>query len=181
MIPIGVNAAVSIASKALGVRLDPYVGHNFLVEVAGLVVGGFREVTGLSSSIDLHEYEEGGVNGYLHKIPGKTRYENLVLSRGMTELDTLYGWYDDVCHGVIKRRDISIMLLDQRRIPVMWWTIHSAIPVKWNGPSFDATRDAEVAVETIELVHKGISKPIGSRITAAGRAGLELVGQLLPR
>ncbi len=71
------------------------------------------------------------------------------------------------------------MLLGQHRLPVMWWTIHSAIPVKWSGPTFDATRDAEVAVETVELVHKGISKPKGSRLVAMGRAGLEQVGRVV--
>lgn len=181
MIPVGLNFLALQTAHWLGARLDPYAGHNFFVEVAGLVVGGFREVRGLASAIELHEYAEGGVNGYLHKLPGKTRYENVVLSRGMSELDTLYGWYEDVTRGVIRRRDVTIMLLDQRRAPVMWWTIHSAIPVKWEGPSFDAMRDAEVAVETIELVHKGITKPMASKAVAAGRAGLKLAGEILPR
>src|SRR3954470_14191643 len=107
VVSLGVNAAFALS----GVRLDPYLGLNFLVEVDGLLAGGFREVRGLEANVELKDYAEGGQNGYLHRFPGETRYPPLVLSRGLTDLDTLSAWFDDVSHGVIKRRTISILLL----------------------------------------------------------------------
>jgi phage tail-like protein len=169
--PVGLNALFAIASNQTGRRVDPYLGHNFLVEVDGLLVGGFSQVAGLESSLEVKEHAEGGVNGYLHKIPGETRYPNLVLTHGVSGLDTLHQWYVDVSKGIIKRRNISIMLLDQRRWPVTWWNVLGAIPVKWKGPSFDAGSDA-VAIESVELVHKGIEKPPLSRLVGAGRAAV---------
>src|SRR3954468_3691396 len=112
-LPVGINAAFALS----GARLDPYLGYNFLVEVDGILVGGFREVRGLEASIEVKEYAEGGENGYLHKLPGPTRYPNLVLSRGLTDLDTLWVWFDNVSRGVIKRQNISILVLDQQRLP----------------------------------------------------------------
>jgi len=47
--PFGLNASAG----ALGVRLDPYLGYNFLVEIDGLLAGGFREVRGLESSVEM--------------------------------------------------------------------------------------------------------------------------------
>jgi phage tail-like protein len=166
MIPLGVNAAFALS----GVRLDPYLGYNFLVEVDGLLVGGFREVRGLEASVEVKEYAEGGENGYVHKLPGETRYPNLVLSRGLTDLDTLWVWFNDVSTGIITRRNISILLLDQERIPAMWWDVRDALPVRWSGPQMNAAGGSEVATESIELVHRGITKPTASRILSAARA-----------
>jgi phage tail-like protein len=173
--PLGVNAVFAAASGALGVRLDPYIAYNFLVEIDGLLVGGFREVRGLESNVEVKEYAEGGVNAYLHKIPGETRYPNLVLSRGLTDLDTLWGWYDDVSHGIIQRRNATIMLLDGQRLPVMWWDVRGALPVKWTGPTFNAESGGQVAVESVELVHQGFVKPAMSRMLSAGRAAGQIV------
>ncbi|MEP7120835.1 MAG: phage tail protein [Byssovorax sp.] len=169
-VPVGINTLAGVVSHQLGSRLDPYLGHNFMVEIDGLLTGGFSQVTGLEASVEVKEHAEGGVNGYLHKIPGETRYPNLVLSHGITGLDTLHTWFADVSKGTIKRRNISIMLLDPRRWPVMWWNVLGALPVKWKGPAFNAGGDAEVAIESLELVHKGIEKPPLSRLLGVGRA-----------
>lgn len=145
---------------ALGTRKDPFFAFNFLVEIQGLVVGGFREVRGLESHVEVKEFSEGGRNGYLHKIPGETRYPNLVLTRGLTDLDEMWGWYQDVCKGRIVRRNATIVLLDSARQRVMGWDILGALPVKWTGPALDAMRGTEVAVEVVELVHQGILRPV---------------------
>jgi phage tail-like protein len=76
---------------------------------------------------------------------------------------------------VVQRKNGTIMLLDARRIPVTWWNFAEALPIKWTGPAFDASGEAQVAIERIELVHRGIAKPptsaIGRLITAARNAG----------
>lgn len=147
-------------ATALGSRRDPFLAFNFLVEIQGLVVGGFREVRGLESHVEVKEFAEGGRNGYLHRIPGETRYPNLVLTRGLTDRDELWGWYQDVCKGLIVRRNATIVLLDSARRRVIGWDILGALPVRWTGPTLDANRGTEVAAESIELVHQGILRPV---------------------
>jgi phage tail-like protein len=135
------------------------MSFNFLVEVEGLLVGGFSEVTGLQIETAIETYAEGGLNEYEHKLAGPTRYpSNLVLKHGLTEIDTLWSWHQDVTQGKIERRNGTIYLLNRMRIPVMWWDFKEAYPVKWVGPDLKADANA-VAVETVELVHRGISKP----------------------
>src|SRR5689334_3242001 len=68
----GIGAALSLGGGALGVRQDPYMAFNFLVEINGLLAGGFRDVKGLESHVEVKEYAEGGLNGYIHRIPGET-------------------------------------------------------------------------------------------------------------
>jgi len=163
----GLNAA----ALTLGARLDPYLGVNFLVEIEGLIVGGFSKVDGLESTIETQDYAEGGRNDYVHKLLRGTTYGPLVLSHGLTDVDSLWAWHERTRRGVIARKSGTIMLLDAQRLPVTWWSFTGALPVKWVGPSFDAASDAQVAIERIELVHRGITKPAASQLARAIRTG----------
>ncbi len=154
---IGLNAALAAGSTLSLLGHDPYMSYNFAVEIGGVVLGGFSEVSGLSSEINLESYEEGGLNNYVHKFPKHTTYPNLVLSRGLVNIDLFYIWYQATSQGLIQQLNGTILLLNSQRIPVMWWTFKKAYPVKWEGPQFNASND-DIAVERIELVHQGISK-----------------------
>lgn len=178
-IPLGLNAAASLGAEALGIRpRDPYQGFNFLIEIEGLLTGGFTEVTGLESEIEVEEYREGGQNRYSHQLPGPTKYPaRLVLKHGLTDIGSLWNWYEAVTRGVIQRKNGTIMLLDRARLPVIWWNFAQAFPVKWSGPQFNA-ESSEVVFETIELVHRGITKPPLSLVAGLGRSGAGLGGAL---
>ena len=179
MTTLGINAAFSAGSNLLGIRNDPYMAFNFLVEIEGLVVGGFSEVTGLQIETEVKDYREGGLNEYIHKLAGPTRYpSNLILKHGLTDIETLWSWHQEVTRGIIKRRNGTIYLLDQQRLPAMWWDFMEAYPVKWVGPELRADSNT-VAVETVELVHKGISKPALSSLVSAVRGIAGAAAQLL--
>lgn len=168
-IPLGLNWRPSMAGAWVpgAQRLQPYQTFNFAVEIEGLVVGGFTEVSGLESDVEVEEYREGGVNGFVHKLPGRTSHANLVLQHGLTSLSTLWDWYYNTTQGVIQRRNGTIMLLDARQTPVMWWNFGNALPVRWTGPTFSAVSD-EVGVQSLELAHEGLTKPLPGQ--AAGGA-----------
>jgi phage tail-like protein len=142
----------------LGERRDPYHGFNFLVEIDGLLCGGFTHVQGLESSIAVEDRHEGGLNQYVHKILKETTYPNLTLRQGLTDLDTVWSWYDRTSRGLIERKHGTIFLLDPAGAPALWWDFRDAVPVKWTGPTFDASQDSEVAVESLEIVHRGITR-----------------------
>ena len=167
---LGLNAVFSLATNLLGVRMDPYMGFNFLVEIEGLVIGGFSEVSGLAVETTVQEYTEGGQNDYVHKLAGPTRYpQNLVLKRGLTDLDTLWSWHQDVTTGNVSRKNGTIYLLNKQGIPTMWWDFKEAYPIKWTGPDLRAESNT-VAMESVELAHRGLSKPSVAGIVA-GVAG----------
>ena len=176
-VPLGLSWAPSaVGNWAPGVRpLPPFLTFNFAVEIEGLLVGGFSQVDGLESEVQVEEYQEGGVNGYVHKLPGHTTHANLVLRHGLTGLSTLWSWCYDTTQGAIQRRNGTIMLLDRRQIPVMWWNFRNALPVRWSGPSLNATSD-EVGVESIELVHEGLSKPLLGQAAALAQGGVQMAG-----
>jgi phage tail-like protein len=141
---------------ARGRRVDPFRGYNFAVEIEGLVAGGFSEVSGLGLDLEVLEYREGGVNGFIHKRAGPAKYgSNLILKRGVTHSKVLWNWYWDVVQGTIERKNVSILLMDEAGDERLRWNFEKAYPVKWAGPGLRAG-SAEVAVETLELAHKGL-------------------------
>lgn len=171
--PIGYSFALGLANRLGGRRLDPYRGYNFAIEIEGLLVGGFSHVSGLEAEVETDTWAEGGVNSHVHHFPRATRYPNLVLSHGLTDISTLWNWYHNVSRGVVERRNGTIMLLDRRGLPAMYWNFRNAFPVKWKGPELDAG-SSEVAVETIELVHEGLVKPMLGQVAGAGLAAAKL-------
>ena len=159
---IALNAALAAGSTASLLGHDPFMAYNFLVEIGGVVIGGFSEVSGLSSEIELESYQEGGLNGFVHKFPKHTTYPNLVLSRGLINIDLFYLWYEATNQGLIQQLSGTVILLNNQQVPVLWWSFKNAYPVKWDGPQLNASND-EIAVEKIELVHQGISQLGSSR------------------
>jgi phage tail-like protein len=144
---------------------DPFAAFNFLVEIEGVITGGFSEVTGLSAQVESFDYREGGVNEYVHKIPGPATYPSpLTLKRGMSISDALWRWHEEARLGRVHRRSAVVMLLDGKRNPVWIWAFRDAYPVRWSGPELRAGTSA-VAIEALELAHRGlvplISGPVG--------------------
>jgi phage tail-like protein len=138
-------------------RKDPYLSCRFLVEIEGLVVGGFSEVSGLQAETQVEEYREGGVNDFVHRLPKETKYQNITLKRGITDSDVLWTWHRFVVNGIVMRKNGYIILLDSEGNEKWRWGFTDAYPTKWVGPDFKAD-GSTVAVETVELVHNGIKK-----------------------
>jgi phage tail-like protein len=172
---LGLNAAFGLAVNLLGVRADPYRAFNFLVEIEGIIAGGFSECSGLVVETEVTEYREGGRNGYVHKFAGPTRYPPLVLKHGLSPIDGLWAWHQDVVQETIVRRNGTIYLLDGKGLPAQWWDFKEAFPVKWSGPDLHA-QSSSVAIESVELAHRGLCRP--RLATALAGLGAEIAGSL---
>jgi hypothetical protein len=66
-------------------RDDPYKAFNFLVEIDGIARAVFSEIGGLESETVVIEYRAGGEPNTVRKLPGLTKYANIVLRRGITK------------------------------------------------------------------------------------------------
>lgn len=140
-----------------GIRQNPYKSFRFRVEIDGITAARTSEVSGLQVETDVELYEEGGVNDFVHQLPKKTKYPRLVLKRGITDVDDLWKWYQDVVSGGFTRKNGSIILMDVTGEDKWRWNFVQAYPVKWSGPELKADSNT-VAFESVELVHQGIQK-----------------------
>jgi phage tail-like protein len=136
---------------------DPFLAFRFRVEIDGIPVSGFNEVTGLSIETDVLKFREGGFNLHERQLAGPSKFStNLVLKKGLASAEDLWTWYRDVMEARIIRRHVAIVLMragggDEKRR----WVFQQACPVKWVGPEFRAGQ-AEIAFESIELIHQGL-------------------------
>jgi len=138
----------------------PFVGL-FKLEVEGTDIGRFTEVAGLSVQLDVEELAEGGQNAYTHRLLGRMKWPNLVFKRGLTDTDALFDWLLE-CSGEgltkegnkITPRDAKVSVLNAKGQDMRVWIITGAQPVKWTGPKL-ATSSRELAVEELEVVHRG--------------------------
>jgi phage tail-like protein len=141
---------------ATGDRRDPFRTFNFQLEIDNIPLGAFSEVSGLSSSTDAVDYREGtDLNPSVRKLTGLTKQNNVTLKRGITTDTSLWDWRQNIVNGVPDRRNVTIVLLNEQRQPVLRWHIESAWVTKIEGPSFKAAAN-EIAMESVELVHEGL-------------------------
>lgn len=140
---------------ANGNRNDPYMDCNFLVEIDGVVSGGFAECSGIAAETQVVDYREGNENQpRVRKEPGLTTYATLVLKRGYTQDRALWQWYQTILDGNVQRKQLSVMLLDAERNPVLRWNFHGAWISKYEGPRLHACGN-DIAMETVEIAHEG--------------------------
>jgi phage tail-like protein len=137
---------------ATGDRKDPFRGFNFRVEIDGIAVGSFSEVSGLSSDGDPVEYRNGDdVALHVRKLPGLMKYSNIVLKRGYTDNRELWSWRGNIVNGVPDRRNGAIVLMDEERNDVLRWEFEGGWIHKIDGPTFNA-KGNEIVLETVEIV-----------------------------
>lgn len=133
-------------------RRDPFKNFSFLVEIDGVAAAAFRSVSGLAAEAEVIEYRElGGPQSI--KLPGRIRYPNVTLRRGLTTSRELWDWWQTVRDGTIQRHTVLIALLDDSGQPVLRWTLREAWPVRWELSELDASKN-EIAVETLEIAHE---------------------------
>ena len=135
----------------------PLQAFHFSVDWGGSKAS-FMEVTGLSVDVDLVEYNVGtNRNHTAIKMPGRRNYENITLKRGIFEGDNeFYDWWNSTQMNKPQRRDITISLLDETHAPIVVFRVTKAWIKKLDMADLKAD-SSEVAVETMEIVHEGLT------------------------
>ncbi len=141
-------------------RSKAVTAGTFIVEVDGVRIGRYSEVSGLQVEVEMESYNEGGVNDYVHHLPGRMTWPNITLRRGITYDDKLLNWFHKTsgksfaAKGKIERTTAAITMVSGSGKRLRAWDLVDAIPVRWSGPTF-ATTTAEVPVEELEVAHHG--------------------------
>ena len=138
-------------------RRDPFRSFNFQLEIDGVPLGAFSETSGLTAEGDAVDYREGtDKQSNVRKLVGLRKYTNLTLKRGYTPDTSLWQWYTNIVNGTPDRRNVTIVLMNEAHQPVLRWHAENAWVNKIEGPSFKAAGN-EVAMESVELVHEGLT------------------------
>jgi phage tail-like protein len=133
---------------------NPAQVNHFAAMIDGTPLGEFMKVEGLSVAYDVAEYNEGGENGFVHKLPGRAKYENITLTRPVSELTTgLAAWFESY-RVLVKRTTGRIMAQQSDGSTVFVWNFMGAFPVSWKVSGMDVAGNG-VLTETLVIAHEG--------------------------
>jgi phage tail-like protein len=130
------------------------VSVYFDVHVDGLDLGAFTGCDGLNVEVVIEQREEGGMNSFVHQLPGRMKYTNVKLTRPVNgDTKKIAAWFASM-NGMVRRAQAQIVAKNHDAVPVHTWTLTGVIPVRWQGPSL-SVESPKVATETLELAHHG--------------------------
>lgn len=140
---------------------DPGLTLHFDVVVdeggSNTELGTFTSCQGLSAEYEVFEYQEGGQNGFVHRIPGRLRYPNLVLTRALDASSGAVAAWFHAQQEKVERTTAVVTAYSSDGQKIATWSLRDVCPVRWTGPTFTAGGGG-VATETLELAHHGFTQ-----------------------
>jgi phage tail-like protein len=95
---------------------DALVAQHFAIEIGGIEVAQFSEISGLGSELDVVELKENTPDGKLiiHKLPGAEKPPTITLKRAKSSSRDLYDWHKAMLDGRVgdARKEGSVVLKD---------------------------------------------------------------------
>ena len=124
----------------------------------------FQEVSGIDPHVTVEEVIEGGLNAYVHQLPGVTKHGNLVLKRGYMLLASVFADWASQTVGSslstpIVTQILNVILISPKGQPLVTWTLDNAWPVKWEASGFNA-KSSEVLIETMEISYGSVTRKV---------------------
>jgi len=121
-------------------------------------VMSFQEISGLDIEAQPIEYRHGDSPEFSTiSMPGIKKSSNVTMKKGVFKSDNkFWDWFNQIKMNTVKRVPVTISLLDEAGAPTMVWTLANAWPTKISGTDMKADGN-EVAIETIEIAHEGIT------------------------
>lgn len=138
---------------------DPLLGFNFGLEFQGEISGYFTECSGLGSENEVidHKVVDDSGREITKKIPGRLKWGDITLKRGITNDMEIWDWRENVVQGNMDdaRKNGSVVMMDRNYSAVARWNFENAWPSKVSGPALKSDSN-EFGVEELVIVHEGV-------------------------
>jgi phage tail-like protein len=146
-------------------RLDPYKNFKFRVKWDGKYVAGISKVGALKRTSEVVEHRAGGDPSTSHKSPGRTKYDAIMLDRGLTMDLEFNNWaalvwnFGSALGSEVSlanfRKDIYLEFYNEAGQLVIAYKIYRCWVSEYQAlPDLDANANA-VAIEHIKLENEG--------------------------
>jgi phage tail-like protein len=141
--------------------VNPAVASRFLLEIDQVEIGIFKEVSGLEFEVEKVDIVEGGQNNYVLQVPSRIKWDNIKLSRGLTQSDALLEWIQKFSGdgfagkgNKITRSTGAITAITHSGVRLRAWNMVGVMPLKWTGPKF-SVGSMDALEEELEISHQG--------------------------
>ena len=142
---------------------DPVIGFSFSLDVQGTLTGYFTEISGLGSETEIVEHKVVDPQGrdLIQKIPGRLKFTDVTLKRGVTALKDIWDWRKMVEDGNIvgARKNATITMYDQSLNAVARWNLTNAWPTKVSGPQIQSDSNA-FGIEEVTITFEYLIREI---------------------
>ncbi len=144
-------------------RFDPYRNFKFRVKIDNVYVAGLSKCSALKKTTEMTEWYESGDPSTPHKLPGKTKYDAITLSAGITHDTTFEAWANLVNNfsgdGSISlknfRKNIVIDVFNEADQKAISYQVFRCWVAEYQAlAELDAGGNA-VMIETIKLENEG--------------------------
>jgi phage tail-like protein len=131
------------------------------------VDAAFQEVTGIDPKVEIEEVIEGGLNSYVHQLPGVTKHSNLVLKRGYVVASSPLAQWAAQSVGSslgtpIQTQTLNVYLLGASGQPLVTWAFMNAWPIKWEVGTLNASNTTSVLTQTLEISYTTVTTTLVS-------------------
>jgi phage tail-like protein len=146
-------------------RRDPYKNFKFRVAWDNQYVAGLSKMSALKRTTEVIEWREAGDPSIVRKMPGRTKFEDVTLERGLSHDRLFVEWASMVNNpegdGAMSlknyRKEVIIEVLNLQGNPVMRFKLHRAWVSEFQElPEMDANANA-VAIQTLKIAFEGWS------------------------
>jgi len=136
----------------------PLPKFYFMVDWGSTTNIPFQEVSGLNIEAQPLLYRHGNSPVFSEiNMPGIIKNSNVTMKKGVFANDnSFWDWYNKIKMNTIERQNVVIKLLDEAGNPTMTWTLLNAWPTKISSTDLKSNAN-EVAVESIEIMHEGLT------------------------
>lgn len=144
-------------------RFDPYRNFKFRIKWDGQYVAGLSKCSALKKTTEMVEWREGGDPSSTHKLPGKTKYDPITLTAGVTHDTAFEDWanlinnYQGDAAMSLKnfRKDIVIDVFNEAGQKAISYKVFRCWVAEYQAlPELDAGGNA-VMIQTIKLENEG--------------------------
>jgi phage tail-like protein len=151
-------------------RFDPYKNFKFRVKWDGRYVAGVSKVSALKRTTEVVEHRDGADPSTARKSPGRTKYEAITLTRGVTHDVEFEQWANKVWNfgaGLGAevslqdfRKDLIIELYNEAGQLVLAYKVFRAWVSEFQSlPELDSNANA-VAIQTLKLENEGWERDV---------------------
>lgn len=144
-------------------RFDPYRNFKFRIKIDNVYVAGLAKCSALKKTTEMVEWREAGDPSTTHKLPGKTRYDAITLTTGVSHDTTLEDWASlvnnfqgDAAMSLKNfRKNIVIDVFNEADQKVLSYFVYRCWVSEFQSlPDLDASANA-VMIQTIKLENEG--------------------------
>ncbi|MBD1836281.1 phage tail protein [Cyanobacteria bacterium FACHB-472] len=144
-------------------RFDPYRNFKFKIKWDGQYVAGLSKCSAIKKTTESSTWYEAGDQSVPHKLPGKTTYDPITLSAGVTHDTAFEDWanlvnnYQGEAAMSLKnfRKDLTIEICNLQGTTVLAYNVFRCWVSEYQAiPELDAAGNA-VMIQTIKLENEG--------------------------